>query len=156
MGAYLARAALLMIIFFVLLFAADFVINAVSAGLSNSALAWWLILLRNFLLWVIILRLLTAIAGAALGAASGVGESWRATKGHWGVFAALALLLMILVGTDDLVSTWLLISLPVDIAWRIVATWISEMVGFSILTTLYGYFVEKRPLESMSGNRSDG
>jgi len=71
-------------------------------------------------------------------------------------FAALALLLMILVGTDDLVSTWLLISLPVDIAWRIVATWISEMVGFSILTTLYGYFVEKRPLESMSGNRSDG
>ena len=34
----------------------------------------------------------------------------------------------------------------VSIIWDIAVTWLVTMVGVSILTTLYGHYIQKRPL----------
>jgi hypothetical protein len=32
------------------------------------------------------------------------------------------------------------------IAWTLVFNWLAVLVGLSVLTTLYGHYIEKRPL----------
>ena len=93
------------------------------------------------------LRLSTALPGVALKAGVSVFAGWQATVGQTGVM--LGLVLLSVVG-------WLVLGLPsmfvfapgsvVGLIWQFVTQWVGVMVGASILTTLYGHYVEGRPL----------
>lgn len=76
-----------------------------------------------------------------------LGEAWAATSGATGGIVALALIsavASVVIGLPSLVFTGPL--LPVGILWDALVNWLSLMVGISILTTLYGHYVEGRPI----------
>lgn len=76
-----------------------------------------------------------------------LGEAWAATSGATGDIVVLALIsavASVVISLPSLVFTGPL--LPVGVLWDAAATWLSLMVGISILTTLYGHYVEGRPI----------
>lgn len=95
---------------------------------------------------VVIYRLSVILPGSALGQGVRLAEAWRATAGSSGAIILLAVLSILAAIIIDL-PLMVLGSVPVLVfAWSAVTAWLKMMVGISILTTLYGHFVEKRPL----------
>lgn len=96
---------------------------------------------------ILAFRLTAALPASALGTETDVMAGWRATEGATADIAVLAALMVglsLLFGLiDNLVfsNVWLL-----SFLWGVVVGWLLMMVGISILTTLYGHYVEKRPL----------
>lgn len=94
------------------------------------------------------LRLSAGLPGAAIGAEEDFTAGWRATADATADIVQLAL---ILIGAQfglQLVSAGLAqANLSIlSFAWEIVSGWLVTMVGVSVLTTLYGHYVEGRPL----------
>ena len=94
------------------------------------------------------LRLWAGLPGAAIDGGQGFGAGWDATEGATGTLLALtgigilAQLGLSLVGSAlDYANLWIL-----SAAWQLVVSWLVTMVGVSVLTTLYGHYVEGRPL----------
>jgi ABC-type transport system involved in multi-copper enzyme maturation permease subunit len=50
------------------------------------------------------------------------------------------------LATDFIAQLLAAISLGLMFVWYIPAQWFLAMLGLSILTTLYGHYIEKRPL----------
>jgi hypothetical protein len=92
------------------------------------------------------LRLSTILPGVALEPGRRVSEGWNATRGEMGTFFGLSFLCAMAL----LLVTAIAIALQrfglAGTGWEIVAQWTVTMVGVSILTTLYGHYIEKRPL----------
>ncbi|OOY20164.1 hypothetical protein BMI86_11965 [Thioclava sp. DLFJ5-1] len=102
-------------------------------------------------LYAFMLRLGVSLPGAAIGGAT-IRDSWRATRGHWRGFALLTLLAFLVVLPFVAVSM-LSIQAPHDLADDMVVVALkllfavpTVMLLLSILTTLYGHFVEQRAL----------
>lgn len=95
---------------------------------------------------VVIYRLSVILPGSALGEKVRLGEAWSKTVGSSGAIILLAVLSILAAVAIDL-PLMVLASVPVlGIVWSVITAWLKMMVGISILTTLYGHFVEKRPL----------
>ncbi|WP_156317516.1 hypothetical protein [Cypionkella psychrotolerans] len=93
------------------------------------------------------LRLSTMLPGAALRAGVPVFSGWEATKGETGTFIALVVLWAVIAGLIQVIGTYVFGSFFIlAFAWQVLSEWVILMVGISILTTLYGHYVEKRPL----------
>jgi len=94
-------------------------------------------------------RLAPMFPGAAIGQSVGVGEAWKVTSGASGTFFILAILSAIGSFVLDLPGE-LLARLPGSpftvLTWVAVSSWVKLMVGVSILTTIYGVYVEKRSI----------
>lgn len=92
-------------------------------------------------------RLTTALPGAAIGSGHPFMAGWDATKG---ASADILVLSVIAVGAHlvlALLGFLIFDRIPVvSLVWDVIVTWLVTMVGVSILTTLYGHYVEKRPL----------
>lgn len=96
---------------------------------------------------VIGMRLSAALPGVALAGGVSVFTGWRATVGQTTTILGVVLLSLIAFGILT-APTFLLFtpgSLPA-IVWQFATQWVQVMVGVSILTTLYGHYVEGRPL----------
>ncbi|MGC9368510.1 MAG: hypothetical protein ACP5DX_03115 [Paracoccaceae bacterium] len=91
-------------------------------------------------------RLLTVLPAAALGEAFGLGDGWRKTAGHVRTFLVLAVLTILIQGIINWVTGGVGFATPVSLTIYYVSEWVKLMVGISILTTLYGHFVENRAL----------
>lgn len=91
-------------------------------------------------------RLSASLPGAALDGGASIGDTWRATQGSFGTFLLLTLILMgfgLLIGLAQVV----LMMIPLlGVLIYIAAQWFFTMLGLSLLTTIYGYYVEKRDL----------
>lgn len=77
-----------------------------------------------------------------------LGESWTATKDKDGAIVVLALIMM--AGTFLLQIPTMLSgdsSSFISMIYDIVTGWFATMIGVSILTTLYGHYVQGRPIE---------
>jgi hypothetical protein len=92
-------------------------------------------------------RLSPALPAAALGEPLGLGDAWRKMAGKGGTIFVLALISIIVAVVVGQGPTYLLglQGLPAVI-WAVVAQWFNLMVGISIMTTLYGHYVEGRAL----------
>ncbi|MBL4929080.1 hypothetical protein [Fuscibacter oryzae] len=92
-------------------------------------------------------RLTTALPGSAVGSGLPFMAGWEATKG---ASADILVLSAIAVGAHLVLAVlgFLIFDrIPVvSILWNVAVTWLVTMVGVSILTTLYGHYIEKRPL----------
>lgn len=107
----------------------------------------WLIGLPLFVVVVALsFRLSTSLPGAALGQGGGIAGSMAATKGQTGTLVALTLIYFgvsvlcgIVVGLLSLIPV---LGILISLAFQ----WLAMMVALSMLTTLYGHYVEKREL----------
>lgn len=93
------------------------------------------------------LRLSAALPGQALGVQSEVLAGWNATAHDNRALAELAVLLVASIFVINLIGMAVFGHLMITaILWQVVTNWLVTMVGVSILTTLYGHYIEKRPL----------
>ena len=100
-------------------------------------------LVIGFAFAVLGLRLGTGLAGAATGAARPLTTGWRATGHALGTLAVLSLLTQVLGLALNLAAR-----LPgaAGIAAALLVAWFTAMLSLSIITTLWGHFVEGRAL----------
>jgi hypothetical protein len=109
-------------------------IGLISAVIVGAILSWF---------W---LRLGLVLPGCAVGRPMGIGDSWNNTARVASPLMAATLILMVInivaTGIIDLVFG---VSLLASIL-NAVVSWVSVMVGISMLTTLYGHLIEGREL----------
>lgn len=95
-------------------------------------------------------RLAPVFPGAAVGRSVGVGAAWAATSGASGTLLVLAVVSAIAAVVLDLPAQLIAALFPqgliVSFIWLSVTAWVKLMVGISILTALYGVYVEKRTI----------
>ena len=95
----------------------------------------------------LMLRLSTVLAGFALEPGHRLIEGWEATRGQSLGFFLLALIVGVAINVVQAVTVALLSGTPLlFIAVSFLVQWVVTMVGISILTTLYGHFIQKRAL----------
>lgn len=95
-------------------------------------------------------RLATILPGAAIDRPVPLHQAWDATRGATGSILMLALISTIasfLIQAPVAVLHALPFGLVPALIWSAIAGWVSTMVGVSILTTLYGYYVEGRVID---------
>jgi hypothetical protein len=81
-----------------------------------------------------------------------MGDAWRATAGNFWQILGLLLLFVIcllLVGLAMLLVTYMLgqvgtLGLSVSLAIQVAINWVATILGVTLLTSLYGFFVEGR------------
>jgi hypothetical protein len=116
--------------------------GAMVVALAGAIVIYAIILLITY-------RLAPLLPGAAIGKPVNVGEAWASTSGATGTILVLAVVSAIAAVVIDL-PTELLQHLPAGtilvLIWVHITAWIKLMVGISILTTLYGVYVEKRDI----------
>lgn len=100
-------------------------------------------------LLVIGYRLSVALPASALGAPLGLGGAWERTKGATGTLLVLGVISVVAAFLLDAPATYVFVpgSVPA-IIWSALTQWVFVMVGVSILTTLYGHYVEDRALNA--------
>jgi hypothetical protein len=94
------------------------------------------------------MRLGTMLPGAALEPGVPVFSGWEATRGATFTILGIVVLSVLFALLLDFLGTRLFgnpVSIPA-LLYELVKQWIIAMVGASILTTLYGHYIEKRPL----------
>ena len=116
-------------------------------GQSSTFLALIIFAAVLVVMSVISLRLGIALVGTALGKPLGFGEAWAATKKVNGIIFGVSVLLVLLNTVPGMVLSQLLIFAPVVISvLNIALSWLTMMLGISVLTTIYGHVIEERPL----------
>ncbi len=107
-------------------------------------------LVMSLILTFVFLRLAIGLPAIALkGKRLGPAQSWKMSKDFREVLFVTALLMTLLNSTIEFLS--MLIPGPsfvslVPLSFAIVLVWFSMMAGVSLLTTLYGVYVEKRSI----------
>ncbi|MEM8851135.1 MAG: hypothetical protein AAGE03_14010 [Pseudomonadota bacterium] len=114
---------------------------------------------------ILFYRLGLILPAGAVGKPITIGEAWTATEGQSATVVALALisffasLLLQLPTILDGISSGAVdpagdasqmlsaATSPVSLVYNLVVNWIVLLVGVSMLSTLYGHFVEGRPLD---------
>lgn len=131
------------------------VLVGIAAGLANAikstlGLVIVLAILAPLFLMVLTIGFRAAIflPGVAVGAGTKMGQGWEASKLQLVPFMTL----VFLFGATSLLLDWIgsaRVFYPftvLGLSWIATSLWIKTMVGLSILTTLYGHYIEKRPL----------
>ena len=150
---YFLRALGVIVIRFVIGLVLGFI-----AGLIGGALAYAtgsivlplivVAILIYFPAFVIAYRLSTALpAPAVTSDPVPFMAGWEATKGQTEAFIGLGIISAAVIFINGFIALYVLSgSIVLFLAWSIVFNWLATMVGLSILTTLYGHYIEKRPL----------
>lgn len=114
--------------------------SALSGGIYVTMLASLII---GIAVAIIGLRLGTGLAGAAIGAAKPLTTGWKATESHLGTLLLLAVFSQILQTILNLAS-----QIPglLGLLATLLAAWLGALLSLSIITTLWGHFVEGRAL----------
>lgn len=115
---------------------------------SQSLLVAAVFLLLVYLpVGTVAMRLSAALPGVAMGPGVSVFAGWRATAGQ--TWTVMGVVVLGLIGAQVLALPNMVLfshgSVP-WLIWNFVSQWVTVMVGVSILTTLYGHYVEGRPL----------
>lgn len=116
-------------------------------GLSQNALASLVVgFFLGLILTFIWLRLAMVLPGVAIAKPMTNREAWNATKSMSdGIFSAAAILVVFNTGVSIL-ADFLIQPGWVYYVVIVLINWFTMMVGISLLTTLYGHLIEKRPL----------
>lgn len=91
-------------------------------------------------------RLSVLFPSAALGIPMGFGAAWGKMVGQNKMLIALALITVVVSLFFSIPAFVLDETSPLLMAYNFVLGWVQMIVGASIVTTLYGHFVEGRPL----------
>jgi hypothetical protein len=92
-------------------------------------------------------RFTAGLPGAALGQGTDFMAGWQATSGATMDIAVLSVIVVVANLALTLIDVYVFGGLWIlSLIWGLLVGWLVTMVGISILTTLYGHYVEKRPL----------
>lgn len=98
-------------------------------------------------------RLMVKLPAVALGRKDfAIGDAWRVTKGNsWRMLGLLILffLCLVLIGVIMLAITYAFgllgtVGLSLAVAIQVMVNWVATILGVTLLTSLYGFFVEGR------------
>jgi hypothetical protein len=153
-GGYVWRAVLLSLVLIVVSLPVSFIVGLILApflgpgtisptGIIPMSLG---ILLGAFLSWVW-LRLALILPAAAVGNRMGMGDSWTVTGQLSGAIFQAGLILMVINGVAGYAVEAVFGASVIGLVLGQAVTWVSLMVGVSILTTLYGHLVEDRVID---------
>ncbi len=88
-----------------------------------------------------------ALPSVAVGNPITMGQAWAASSALSGTIFGVAVLLVLINGAADLLIEQITQTAPIiGFVLDVVVQWLLLMLGVSILTTLYGHLIEKRPL----------
>lgn len=122
----------------------------IAAGIAfggSSALSVIIPLIIFIPIIVVLFRLSPILPAIALGKTLSLKNSWKATKGSTGVIALfIAVFAIYYVVTANIVQPNIVGVSAFSILWDLVVGWIMTMFSISVLTTLYGHYVEGREL----------
>jgi hypothetical protein len=134
------------------------IVLALVAGLVGAAVAYatgsTMVMLFVFAslvyfpAFVIAYRLMTALPALAVADEAGSFiAGWDATKGQNEAFIGLGVISALVLFANGVIVLYLLSgSTVLFLTWTLLFNWFATMVGLSILTTLYGHYIEKRAL----------
>lgn len=92
-------------------------------------------------------RLATSLPAMALGVDNTFMSGWEATKDDWRAILELSVIMALVVWVINLIGYFVFSqSMMLMQIWQLLTGWPIMMVGLSVLTTLYGHYMEKRPL----------
>lgn len=99
-------------------------------------------------------RLSPMLPAAALGQRMTVSEAWASTAGANGAIIVLAIVSVIAAIVINLPAVLFAFLGPVgtflSLLWSLATGWVIMLVGVSIVTTLYGHYVERRSIPAAS------
>jgi hypothetical protein len=149
MLAYFLNSLLIGVVLIVPLTVAMVVVFALGGATQSIPVVIGLYLCAFLGLAVISYRLSPVLVGAAVGVRLTLGDAWTATRNASGEIVLLAIISVIASVVIDL-PTYVLPANPLGgvltMIWSAGTYWVKLMVGISIVTTMYGYYVEGRPL----------
>jgi len=150
MAAYFGRSVLMLLVILALIIVLGFINGIIIVATNGAPLALVLTtLLLIFVTLVLSYRLAPMFPAAAIGRTLGLRDAWAATAGANGTIVALALISAVASVAVDL-PVYLFQAIPggviIAFLWTAVTGWFKLLIGVSILTTLYGVFVEKRQI----------
>lgn len=122
---------------------------ALSPLLMGEPLAWAVALAILVYLPILVVgfRLTADVPSTALGAEVPFLSGWRATAGHTKDIAVMVVILIAIGLAVEMLGLMIFGRIPViNLIWSLTVGWLQMMVGVSILTTLYGHYIEKRDL----------
>lgn len=147
---YLGKGILIGLIMVIPVFVIGAVVGMLGGGMMQRGNAGGVMLLTLVIalpIVVIGMRLSTMLPGAALQSGVPVMSGWEATKGDTMTFVALAAISILLLGLPQMLGALLFhSSATLSFVWEFVINWPILMIGISVLTTLYGHYIQKRPL----------
>lgn len=142
-GAYLGRTVILALVMIVAMVPALVILGLLTALFGPGLLSILGIGLALYFSFVW-LRVGLVLPATAVGKPLGVGESWRVTAPHANAILGAGALMIVLNTGIGLVSA--LLPLSLSLVLDVIVSWITLMIGTSLLTTLYGVIVEERRL----------
>lgn len=154
---YVGKAILLFLLIFAASIPIFFILSIVAAPALNApadfntpAVPFTVLVvfaIAALIMSVLSLRWGVALVGTALGKPMGFFEGWRATKPVSGTIVGVSLILILINIVPSLIISQFSLAAPIiGFILNIILSWITMMMGISILTTLYGHVVENRPL----------
>lgn len=153
MLSYLGTAMLIALAFIPPVMITSVLIGMSFAQLSQMGDTLWLPFMLVILFYVLanamVLRLSVALPGAALRSVRPIRTAWRGTRGHMGSFLLLAALAMVAQAAMSLLPAAVISgtgSVTAALATGVVVSWAAALLALSMLTTMWGYFVEGRDL----------
>jgi hypothetical protein len=153
-GGYLGRVILLVLILILISLPVGFAFGLLmspflAAGPGTGAFVAGFIfgiLIGAIMSWFW-LRMGLILPSCAVGKSMRIGESWGETARASGAIFQAVLILMVINGVAAYVVGAVFGAGPVGQVLNLIVTWVSIMVGVSILTTLYGHLVENRSID---------
>ncbi|WP_010141479.1 hypothetical protein [Oceanicola sp. S124] len=144
---YLGRGILLVLLMVIPAMIMGILVGALAMS-GSFALVFIGSVVITFALMVIFYRLSPVLPATALGEPLKMKEAWAKTRGAGWDIALLALITAVInsvlqavgeLGGDP--------GAPLTVIYAIVTGWLQFMVGLSILTTIYGHYVEGRSID---------
>lgn len=152
---YIGKTILLGLIIALAAIPVVFLLGLVAAGFMNAANSFNTAILIGAIVGLIMgtilswlwYRMAVILPATAVEKPMTIGDGWRATAPVSGTILKAVLILVALNIGASVISEFVLQNvLILQAAFDLVVSWVTMMVGVSILTTLYGHIVEGRPL----------
>ena len=123
------------------------VFTAVGAMLSSTVFSIIVLFIAMIAIGILFFRLLPTLPAAAIGEKLSFSESMEATKGTAGTAVVLFLVLMLVQILLQLITNVsIYVFAPLGLVFAVVSALIMTLVNVSILTTIYGHYVQARAI----------
>lgn len=146
-----AICVLLPLIFAQMFGSAAIVMLTFAAGVQPSTaltIATLIELISAVVVGVVLLRASIFLPGVAVGKEISMGDGWNAAELQFPQLTIIFLCSWAIAFGIDMIGATTFINSTILLSWLwlFFGLWFNSMLGLSILTTLYGHYVEKRPL----------
>lgn len=148
--AYLIKTVIIVVILIIPSIVTVLVLGPLAPKLAMSGGMFALTLVSGVItvpLFTLFLMFSPALPGTAVSGQSGLNAAFNATKGDWVQMFVLAAAVMLLQVAAAILGLYVFSKIPMGLmVWNIVSGWFVTMVGISVITTLYGHYMENRAL----------